>query len=113
MPRDKQAGKKYLQDDSTKKLGSVDNVEPPPCIPDLAGVPTIDWRIYVDCRISRFESAIESIATLLGKNAHKKVAAVERLKGEWQRVQGEYQDQKRYTAFGMKALKLLEVLWDD
>lgn len=101
-----------LVDSSTKKdgIGSL-KIESAKAIPQLNDIPQEDWRIYIDARIARFESALESILNLHDDKTLKKAELVDRLRGEWSRIQGEYQGQKRYTAFGVKAFKLMEGLW--
>lgn len=52
-------------DETENDRPNTPNFVQPPQIPDMSMTPETDWRIYVDARLSRFESAIEALVDVV------------------------------------------------
>lgn len=84
-----------------------------PMLPNHCKVPEADWRLYVDGRLARFESALESLVGVVDEDVKKKAIAMDQLRGLWMRILGEYGQNTRYEAFGIKAIQLMKSIWKD
>jgi hypothetical protein len=90
---------------------TIFSVEVPRMI-NVDRIPESDWRAYVEAQLQALSLAMDSIIKFHDKRILEMASVVEQLRGIWMRALGEFQDQKKYSLFGLRAVRVLEKFWN-